>query len=229
MSGDRVMTLATLGGRTGRGIRVAVVDTGVHGDHPHVGGVRGGIGIAADGTPVDDLVDRVGHGTAVAAAIREKAPEAELVSVKVFDRRLVTTSAALVAGLAWAAAEGVHIINLSLGTANDAHRGALMAAVTRARESGAVVVAAAPQPDAVWLPGALPGVVAVEADWDCPRDQCRFVDAADGALRMTASAYPRPVPGVPVERNIRGLSVAVANASGFLALLLEEPAQWPFA
>lgn len=221
--------MSALAGRTGRGIRIAVVDTGVHADHPHVGPVSRGVAVAADGTAASDLVDRVGHGTAIAAAIREKAPEAELLSAKVFDRRLVTTSAALVAGMAWAAAEGVHIINLSLGTANDAHREALAAAVARARESGAIVVAAAPQPDAVWLPGALPGVIAVDADWDCPRDQCRLVDAAGGALRITASAYPRPVPGVPVERNIRGLSVAVANASGFLALLLEEPAQWPFA
>jgi hypothetical protein len=28
---------------------------------------------------------------------------------------------------------------------------------------------------------------------------------------------PRPIPGVPVERNLSGLSFAVANATGFLA------------
>ena len=33
-------------------------------------------------------MDRLGHGTAVAAAIKEKAPDAEIYAVKVFDRAL---------------------------------------------------------------------------------------------------------------------------------------------
>jgi hypothetical protein len=54
-----------------------------------------------------------------------------------------------------------------------------------------------------------------------PRDVCEFVDGADGALILRASGYPRPIPGVPPERNLKGLSFAVANATGFLA------ARWP--
>jgi len=38
---------------------------------------------------------------------------------------------------------------------------------------------------------------------------------------VRAAGYPRPIPGVPVEQNLRGLSFAVANATGVLALLCE--------
>jgi len=207
--------------RTGRGVRVAVVDTGVHAEHPHVGGISGGIALDGSGDQAGDLVDRLGHGTAVAAAIREKAPDVELLVVKVFDRRLVTTGAALVGGIRWAASQGVHLINLSLGTTNLEHRGALSAAIDEAARHGAVVVSAAPQPGAHWLPGALPGVVSVDVDWACPRDECHVSVADDGAIRLRASGYPRPIPGVPVEQNLSGISFAVANASGYLARLLE--------
>jgi subtilisin family serine protease len=55
--------------RSGRGVTVAVLDSGIHAAHPHVGGIDGGISFATSGEP-DDLTDRLGHGTAVAAAIR---------------------------------------------------------------------------------------------------------------------------------------------------------------
>lgn len=216
-----MLSLTALAGRTGRGVRVAVVDTGVHAEHPHVGGIHGGVALDGRGDAAGDLVDRLGHGTAVAAAIREKAPDAELLAVKVFDRRLITTGAALVGGIHWAAAQGVHLINLSLGTTNLDHRDALAAAVAAAADQGAIVIAAAPQPGAHWLPGALPGVVAVDVDWTCPRDECHVTVGDDGGVRLSASGYPRPIPGVPVEQNVSGISFAVANATGFLALLLE--------
>lgn len=212
------MALADFAGRTGRGVRVAVVDSGVHAAHPHVDGVSGGIAFDADGREFDDVVDRLGHGTAVAAAIREKAPEAEILAVKVFDRSLSATGTALVRAIEWAAAHGAALVNLSLGTTNERHRAALAEAVVRVSAAGVIVVAAAPEPAAHWLPGALSGVVAVEVDWDCPRDACRV--SADG-LRLRASGYPRPIPGVPPERNLKGLSFAVANATGLLALALE--------
>lgn len=221
MSRSFVWSLAGLAGQSGAGVKVAVIDTGIHADHPHVGGISGGIRIDQEGRAIDDLQDRLGHGTAVAAAIREKAPGVELLAVKVFDRRLVTTGIALVEGMRWAIAQQVHVINLSLGTTNEAHREVLAAAVSEAEAAGALVVAAAPQPDANWLPGALPGVVAVDVDWMCPRDECHVTVADDGRVTMRASGYPRPIPGVPVEQNVSGLSFAVANASGFIALLME--------
>lgn len=221
MSIVRILSLGTLAGRTGLGVRVAVVDTGVHAEHPHVGGISGGVAIGADGDVGTDLVDRLGHGTAVAAAIREKAPGVELLPVKVFDRRLVTSGRALVDGITWSAARPVDLINLSLGTTNQDHLPALTAAIATAEAHGALVVAAAPQPGAAWLPGGLPGVVAVDVDWMCPRDECHVTIGDDDAVRIRASGYPRPIPGVSQDNNVSGLSFAVANASGFLSLVIQ--------
>jgi hypothetical protein len=212
--------------RTGRGVRIAIIDSGVHAPHPHVGGVAGGVGIDADGGQHPDAVDRLGHGTAVAAVIREKAPEAELWIAKVFDRKLTASVEALVAGIDWALTRRVHLINLSLGTANPAHEDLLRSAVARVRAAGAWIVTAGPQGDVRWLPGALDDVVPVTLDWTLPRDTCTLetrVEAADPAthgLCARASGLPRPIPGVPPERNIKGLSFAVANVTGLLALTL---------
>jgi hypothetical protein len=38
---------------------------------------------------------------------------------------------------------------------------------------------------------------------------------------IVTSPYPRDIPGVPRERNVNGISFAVANASGFVARALE--------
>src|SRR5881409_1256058 len=107
---------------TGRGVHLAVIDSGVHATHPHVGGVAAGFGIREDWTVIDDYVDRLGHGTAVTAAIREKAPEAEIMAIKVFWRTLATDIETLVRAIESAAAQGAHVINLSLGTNEARHR-----------------------------------------------------------------------------------------------------------
>ena len=39
----------------------------------------------------------------------------------------------------------------------------------------------------------------------------------DGSVFWRASPYPRPIDGVPPERNLKGLSFAVANVTGLLA------------
>ncbi len=202
-------------------MRVAVIDSGVHAAHPHIQGVAGGIGIDASGATHDDYVDRLGHGTAVTAVIREKAPSAEIFALKVFDRELRTTGDALVAAIRWARENGAHVANLSLGTTNLSHEDALASEVQAALSIGMLVVAAAPQPDTRWLPGALPGAIAVDLDMSLPRDRFEVVMPNDQQLRVRASGYPRPIPGVPPERNLKGISFAVANASGLLALVLE--------
>ena len=207
---------------TKRAIRVAVIDSGVHATHPHIGSVAGGMGIDDNGAIHDDYVDRLGHGTAVAAAIREKAPGAEIFAIKVFDRELVATGQALVAACEQALALNAHVVNMSLGTQNAEHEQALAAVVGRLHESGAVVIAAGEQAGIRWLPGSLPGVWSVSLDWTVPRDACRIDRLNQTGALFRASGFPRPIPGVPPARNLQGISFAVANVTGIVAKLLAD-------
>ncbi len=197
-------------------VRVAVIDSGVNAAHPHVGGVAGGVAIDDDGRRHADYVDRLGHGTAVTAAIKEKAPEAELYAVKVFDRALATRITTLVAAIDWAAREGMHLANLSLGTSRREHEAILQSAVDGALARGLTIVAARDDDGVRWLPGSLPGVIPVQLDWTCPRDGYRVV-RTDGATVFRASGFARPIDGVPPERNLSGISFAVANITGVIA------------
>jgi subtilisin family serine protease len=205
---------------TGRGVRIAVVDSGIHAAHPHVGAVAGGVAIDEEGREHDDYIDRLGHGTAVAAAIKEKAPDAELYAVKVFDRSLSTRISTLVAAIDWSARNGMHLVNLSLGTARPEHERVLTEAIGRAATRGAVIVAAAEDDGVRWLPGSLRGVVSVRLDAGCPRHEYR-VAGGEGPAIFCASGFPREIPGVPPERNLNGISFAVANMSGFAACARE--------
>lgn len=204
---------------TGLGVTIAVLDSGAHADHPHVGGIQGGISLALDDDTAD-LLDRVGHGTAVAAAIREKSPAASLLVVKIFHRQLATNADVLARAIQWAADNGAQIINLSLGTTNPAHAERLARATQDAFERGTVVVSAREANGVPCLPGSLPNVVGVVADDAIDRTEIE-TEFIDGRLCVRASPYPRPIPNVPRERNLSGVSFAVANASGFLARAVE--------
>jgi hypothetical protein len=182
--------------------RIAVIDSGIFEGHPHVGHVAGAVHITETGLGPDP-VDRLGHGTAVAAAIREKAPEADLLSVKVFDRRLSANIRIIVRALEWCRQEHMDLINLSLGTPNPDHRALLAEAVA---DNGIVFSAG------TMLPGSLPGVAAVALDESCPRDEFQYRDGT-----YFASPYPRPIPGVPPSQNLQGISFAVANMTGLAA------------
>jgi subtilisin family serine protease len=205
-------------GRTGQDVRIAVVDSGIASGHPHVGDVGVGVSLLA---AVPDTLDRVGHGTAVAAAIREKAVNAILVPVKVFDRSLVTDAGILAEAIRWAADHHCHIVNLSLGTPNAEHAVRLGSAIAYAAARGTKVVAAYESGATRWLPGSLAGAIGVVGRDDCERDVLiAQADAPFDCMPVGASIYPRPIPGVPQERNLSGISFAVANVSGFLARLL---------
>jgi subtilisin family serine protease len=206
-------------GRSGRGITIAVLDSGIHADHPHLAGaeVLPGKSFA---TESDDAVDRIGHGTAVAAAIHEKAPDARLIPIKLFHRHLTTNADALALAIEWSVAAGASVINLSLGTANAAHRDRLVATVSAAAARGALVIAPRETEGVALLPGSLDGVLGVLADNECERDEIDLRDVSIGFC-AAASIFPRPIPDVPREHNLSGISFAVANVTGFFARALE--------
>jgi subtilisin family serine protease len=212
-------------GRTGRGVRIAVIDSGVHPAHDHIDAERiaPGVAVLRDGTieaGVEASLDRLGHGTAVTAAILEKAPEATCLPVRVFREGLQASAAALIAAIRWSLAQEVDIVNLSLGSTNPAHRPVFGAVIEEARARGVVITAARMVGDNPCLPGSLAGVLSVGLDWDCPRAAIRAEAGEDGPI-LFASGYPRAIAGVPHRRNLYGISFAVAQVTGFAALACE--------
>jgi subtilisin len=109
------------GGTTGKGVKVAVVDSGVDADHPVIDGRVAGyvaVSVGEGGDPVFDdspHEDTSGHGTACAGLILGVAPECELYSVRVMGKRGGRGSA-LIAGIRWVIDHGMQVANLSLGT-----------------------------------------------------------------------------------------------------------------
>lgn len=206
--------------RTGRGVSVAVIDSGAHANHPHLGPLAGGLAFTPDGREHDDLTDRLGHGTAVTAAIQEKAPGARVYVARVFHDELATSARTLAKAIDWAAERGCRLANLSLGTPRQSRMEVLQPAVERAARAGTLVIAAFSHEGERWLPGSLPGALGVCLDWDLPRHSVR-IGRREGRRVLYASGYPRPIPGVPPTRNLNGISFAVANATGIVALALE--------
>lgn len=202
-------------------VSVAILDSGVHAAHPHVNGVAGGIAIGPDGGEHSDYVDRIGHGTAITAVIREKAPDAEVFAVKIFDQSLVAPIETLVHAIDWAIERRMRVVNLSLGTGKQEHEAVLRAAVDRALARGVILVSAGEDSGVRWLPGSLPGCVQVGLDWECPREEYRVIRLSCGRAVFRASGYPRPIPGVDPSRNLKGISFAVANMTGFVTRALE--------
>ena len=206
---------------TGRGIRIAVIDSGVNDTHAHILGVAGGVAICRD--KEDDptsYVDRLGHGTAVMAAIQEKAPDAQYYAVKLFHDSLLTTTNDLLAAIGWAIEARMDVINLSLGTRNPAHVPRFAPLIERAAANGTLLVSALESDGQVCFPGSLDGVIGVGVDWEMNRHSFRIEDAA-GEMKLYASGYPRSLPGVPRKRNLSGISFAVANMSGLIARACE--------
>ena len=151
--------------RTGRGIKVAVVDSGIAPNHPKIGPVAGGVGLAMrpDGTIRygDDHADCAGHGTACAGIIRRKASEAELYSVRIFDESLQADSRLLIAAIEWALEEGMDVINLSLGTTEVENRDKLAQVCQKVTDQGIILVAAEHEEGRESYPAHLPQVIGV--------------------------------------------------------------------
>jgi len=108
-------------GSTGKGVKVAVIDSGIDATHPAVGAVQGYVAIAAgrgDELSYDEAphTDAYGHGTACAGIIRRLAPDCELYSVRVLGADLTGRGIVFAAGLRWAIDNGMQVCNLSLST-----------------------------------------------------------------------------------------------------------------
>jgi subtilisin family serine protease len=193
-----------------RAVRIGVLDSGVCRNHPHVGRIVEGITISPDAT-LASYEDTLGHGTAVASVIHHLNPEADLVAVKIFDGKLATSLPIVIRAIDWCLEHDVQVINLSLGTLNPGYRSAFEDAVARTQAAGALIVSALEVNGEAALPGSLPGVIGVMEGDDyqvCHRY---------GKTVYAAPPFPRDIPGVPRERNLKGVSFAVARVSARIA------------
>ena len=204
---------------TRRGLKIAVIDTGINASHPHICAPTHGV--IFDPEETDPSCDDVlGHGTAVTAAIQEKAPHADYYILKLFGKSLRTAGSRLLQALEWTIEHQMDVVNLSLGTPNFDHRPALEAIVVRGAAAGVILVAARYSERTPVLPGMLEGVISVDVDWNLPRDQYR-ISQENGSPVFYGSGFPRPLPGIPIARNLSGISFAVANMTGFVARACE--------
>jgi len=198
-----------------RRVRIGIIDSGVNVAHPHIGNIGGGVNISP-GAHDPSYVDHLGHGTAIAALIHARAPQAELFAVKIFQNALATNLATVLFAIDWCLDNEMDLINLSLGTTNREHQPAFEAAIARVRATGKAIVSAFEMNGTPALPGSLPDVVGVLADSSKAPGEYG-VEVRDGKKFFTACPFPREIPGVPRERNLHGVSFAVAHVTAALA------------
>jgi subtilisin len=189
------------GGSTGRGIRVAVVDSGLEYDHPALEGcVRGGVGIDFDPEAEEGVrfveeaqpQDMFGHGTACAGIIHSLAPEAELYSVRVLGKKATGRAIQFAAGLRWSIEQGMHVINLSLSTAKEEYYAMFHEIADEAYFNNVLLVSAVNNIPAPSYPSLYSSVVSVAAH--------------EGRDPFTYYYNPKP----PVEFGAPGIDVNVA-------------------
>jgi subtilisin len=198
---DRVDRAWALGGATGKGVKVCILDSGVESGHPLVGDVAGAVVMSLDengnGVATEDFEgDLCGHGTACAGVIRSLAPEAELYSVRVLGAGFKGSGKVLLAGLKWAVEQGYDVINMSLSTQKREFAELLHELADTAYFKRTVLVAAAHNMPVESFPWRFSSVISVGShEEDDP---------------LTFFANPNP----PVEFFARGVNVDIAWLGG---------------
>lgn len=148
----------------GKGVRVAILDTGCQNDHPGLNGR-----VVASYNAIDksrNVTDRHGHGTWCVGAVHAVVPEADLIVVKVLNDNGSGRVDQIAHGIDWAVTEGkADVLSLSLGGPTpDTFQ---QPAIQRAIAAGVVVVCAAGNDggprDTEGYPGRYPESISVGA------------------------------------------------------------------
>jgi subtilisin family serine protease len=242
-------------GLTGKGVKIAVLDTGVDASHPDLTGRV----TSANFSDAPDAGDHDGHGTHVASIAagtgaasegryKGVAPEATILSGKVLDDTGSGHESGIIAGMEWAAAQGAAVANLSLGTFDPGDgTDPLSQALNRlSKDTGTLYVVAAgncyaPEPRTVTSPGAADEALTVgstDRDGGLSDFSCRGPRRGDGALKPELSAPGRDIvaaraSGTPADQPVgehyaahSGTSMATPHVTGTAALLAQAQPGW---
>ncbi|MFI7604183.1 S8 family serine peptidase [Micromonospora sp. NPDC049366] len=240
-------------GYTGRGVRVAVLDTGVDTTHPDL---AGRVAESQNFTEEPATTDVVGHGTHVASIIagsgaasggryRGVAPDATLLSGKVCEV-FGCTDSAILAGMQWAAVDQrADVINISIGGMDTpeldpleeainqltAATGALFV-VSAGNDGGFAPVSSPATADAALAVGAVDrDDVLAEFSSRGPRtgDEALKPDLTAPGVEIVAARAAEGVIGDPAGEgyvSISGTSMAAPHVAGAVALLAQQHSGW---
>ncbi|MER5802109.1 S8 family peptidase [Streptomyces mirabilis] len=204
-------------GYTGKGVKVAVLDTGIDSSHPDL---TGKVVAEENFTATADAGDHFGHGSHVASIIAGSgaashgthegvAPDARLLNGKVLDDQGSGETSGVLAGIQWAVDQGAKVVNMSLGGTDAPGTDPLEAAIDdlSARYGTLFVVAAGNDgrrgDSTIGSPGSTDAALTVGA-----------VDASD-ALSSFSSTGPRVGDyGVKPDITAPGEHIVAARAAG---------------
>ncbi|MBL0387693.1 S8 family serine peptidase [Tumebacillus sp. ITR2] len=210
----------------GAGIRIAVVDSGVNVHHPDLAAHSfTGVSVveAEDGYRVsEDIVDTLGHGTAVTGILKRLVPDAEIVAVKVFQEQLSANLEHLLYALQYVLDNiDCHILHLSLGVVQDSEIKRLRGLCEALTAKGVLIVSAFDNDGAVSYPAAFPEVIGVDASQICKGDH-EFEFVEDSMVNLRAKGTSQRLAWVQPTYIFRGgASFAAAYASASVAKLRE--------
>lgn len=211
----------------GRGVKIAVLDSGIETSHPELPGLElaDDIAIVEEGLDLvcapGDGRDVYGHGTAIAGIIRQIAPEATLGSFRVLGEQLRSRSLIIREGARAAIERGYHVLNCSFGCGRDDHVMLYKEWIDRAYIRGCHVVAAANNQDLMkreW-PGYFPTVITTSFAENAVADSLFWRPGR--LVEFAACGRDVEVPWLGSGRKkVTGSSFAAAHLSGLLARLL---------
>ncbi|WTF53699.1 S8 family peptidase [Streptomyces sp. NBC_01597] len=138
-------------GYTGKGVKIAVLDTGIDATHPDL---KGQVAGEKNFSTAPDATDKFGHGTHVASIVagtgaksngkyKGVAPDAKLLNGKVLDDNGYGDDSQILAGMEWAAEQGADVVNLSLGGGDTPEIDPLEAEVNKLSEQKGILFAIA--------------------------------------------------------------------------------------
>ena len=209
---------------SGKGVRVAVIDSGVDGDHPAFAGkLKAHYDVVSNYSGARCVLarptDSIGHGTATAGIVVQVAPQAELTTIKVIGEDSRGTAEQLIAALGFALDQRFDVINMSLGTTNGARAKDLSQLADRAFHEGRVIVAAANNFGLSAYPADFSSVIGVRLDGFEELESLRYDWGQTIELVARGVYVEAPAKGGGTQL-YTGTSFACPTVSGLVARLL---------